>query len=101
MFRLDHKNVLITGAGSGIGKAIAELFARVGASVWVVDRDTEAGAATGAGAGVGSAGLLQAAKAKVATREAISSDLFMCVLNRGVRTITGNCAGPPMKKTPR
>jgi len=46
MFRLDHKNVLITGAGSGIGKAIAELFARVGASVWVVDRDTEAGAAT-------------------------------------------------------
>ena len=46
MFRLDHKNVLITGAGSGIGKAIAELFARVGASVWVVDRDSEAGAAT-------------------------------------------------------
>jgi len=46
MFRLDHKNVLITGAGSGIGKAIAELFARVGASIWVVDRDTEAGAAT-------------------------------------------------------
>ncbi|NBV32947.1 MAG: SDR family NAD(P)-dependent oxidoreductase, partial [Proteobacteria bacterium] len=46
MFRLDHKNVLITGAGSGIGKAIAELFARVGASVWVVDRDAEGGEAT-------------------------------------------------------
>jgi 2-keto-3-deoxy-L-fuconate dehydrogenase len=43
MFRLDNKSVLITGAGSGIGKAIAELFARVGASVWIADRDITAG----------------------------------------------------------
>ncbi len=46
MFRLDQKNALITGAGSGIGQAIAALFARSGAAVWVVDRDAAAGEAT-------------------------------------------------------
>lgn len=37
MFRLDHKKAVITGAGSGIGKAIAQLFARQGALVHVLD----------------------------------------------------------------
>ena len=46
MFRLDDKVVLITGAGSGIGRATAELFARQGATIWVTDRDVAAGSAT-------------------------------------------------------
>ena len=46
MFRLDNKTALVTGAGSGIGAAIAETFARAGAYVFVTDRDTNAGQAT-------------------------------------------------------
>ena len=46
MFSLAQKTALVTGAGSGIGQAIAGLFAQQGAFVWVVDRDARAGRAT-------------------------------------------------------
>jgi NAD(P)-dependent dehydrogenase (short-subunit alcohol dehydrogenase family) len=39
MFDLQGKTAVITGAGSGIGAAIARVFARRGASVVAVDRD--------------------------------------------------------------
>ncbi len=42
MFRLDHKIALVTGAGSGIGKEIALLYARQGAHVIVADIREEA-----------------------------------------------------------
>ena len=37
MFRLDNKIAVITGGGSGIGKAIAVLFARQGATVHIIE----------------------------------------------------------------
>jgi NAD(P)-dependent dehydrogenase (short-subunit alcohol dehydrogenase family) len=46
MFSLLGKVSLVTGAGSGIGQAIALLFARQGAFVWVADRNVTAGEAT-------------------------------------------------------
>ncbi|MEI6411385.1 MAG: SDR family oxidoreductase [Bacteroidota bacterium] len=36
-FRLDHKTAVITGAGSGIGRSMAEVFAANGAVVHVID----------------------------------------------------------------
>jgi 7-alpha-hydroxysteroid dehydrogenase len=38
LFRLDHDVALITGAGAGIGRAIARIFASAGAAVVVTDR---------------------------------------------------------------
>lgn len=41
MFRLDNKTAVITGGGSGIGKAIAKLFAQQGAIVHIIELNEE------------------------------------------------------------
>ena len=46
LFSLSGKVALVTGAGSGIGQAIAVLFAQAGAGVWVADVNEAAAAGT-------------------------------------------------------
>lgn len=46
MFSLEKKIALVTGAGSGIGASIAELFATANAHVIVTDRDPKTGQET-------------------------------------------------------
>jgi dehydrogenase/reductase SDR family member 12 len=41
--RMDGQVVAVTGATSGLGRAAAEGFARLGATVWVIGRDQERG----------------------------------------------------------
>ena len=43
MNRLQGKVAVITGAGAGIGRATAELFAEEGASVVIAERDESTG----------------------------------------------------------
>jgi 3-oxoacyl-[acyl-carrier protein] reductase len=49
--RLDGKTALVTGAGSGIGKSIAETYAREGARVTVADLNLDAAQETARGIG--------------------------------------------------
>ena len=39
LFKLDNKTAIVTGGGSGIGRAIAKLFAKQGAAVFIFDLD--------------------------------------------------------------
>lgn len=45
MFRLDNKVAAITGGGSGIGRAVAKVFAQQGAVVYIIDLSAENGQA--------------------------------------------------------
>lgn len=49
MFNLSNKTAIITGGGSGIGRAIAEIFAKQGAKVFILDVDEKGAQATADG----------------------------------------------------
>jgi NAD(P)-dependent dehydrogenase (short-subunit alcohol dehydrogenase family) len=92
MFRLDGKNAVVTGAGSGIGRAIAKTFAAQGARVFVLERDESAGAETVAEIFAGG-GLASVVGCDVADADSVDAAFAKVIAEAGRIDILVNNAG--------
>jgi NAD(P)-dependent dehydrogenase (short-subunit alcohol dehydrogenase family) len=92
MFRLDNKTAVITGGGSGIGKAIATLFARRGADVYILDLNEENGRAV-INEIVAGGGIAVFKKCNVAVQAEVKNVVHSIVRDAGAIHILVNNAG--------
>jgi len=90
--RLGGKSALITGAGSGIGKAIALLFAKEGAAVCIADVDGKAAGRTAA-AIAASGGQAVAVRADVSKARDVGRMTRTCVKQFGGMDVLVCAAG--------
>ena len=89
MSEYEGRQVVVTGAGGGIGRAVALAFLHQGATVSAVDRDADALAALVAGADAAS---LVPITADI-TDEPALSDAAGAIAARGPIEVLANCAG--------
>jgi 2-hydroxycyclohexanecarboxyl-CoA dehydrogenase len=89
MGKLDQKIAIVTGAGQGIGAAIAAKLAAEGATVVVTDINEETAKATADGLGNGSIGI----RTDVADRESVDAMVDRVVAELGRVDVLVNNAG--------
>ncbi|MBY0052586.1 SDR family oxidoreductase [Brevibacillus agri] len=94
---LQGKTALVTGAGSGMGKAIAKLFAAEGANVILADLNEEAALQVVAELPEGSG---HAVQADVADDESVAALVRETLDVYGAPDVLVNCAGVPQAFTP-
>jgi len=87
--RLSGKACIVTGGGSGIGRATATLFAREGARVTVADRRRDAAEATAASCGAGAIAL----ETDVSQGDAVKAMVAAAVREFGRLDVIVNNAG--------
>ncbi len=89
LFSLEGKHTLVTGAASGIGAAIAEIFAAAGAIVTIADRDEAGARAVATKIGGSAKGLALDVTSEDACEEAIQTigALDVLVNNAGVGSV--------------
>ena len=92
MFRLDNKTAVVTGGGSGIGRAISLVFAQQGARVFIFDID-ETGAQETAGMITNAGGYGLFKKCSVAVKEEVEAAVQAVVDVTGGLDIVVNNAG--------
>ena len=93
-FRLDGKVAVLTGAGSGIGKATAELFGAVGAELVLGDID-EAGAEATAEAIRAAGGSAMAQRCDITVKADLDSLVSAAADAHGRVDVMANIAGVP------
>ncbi|WP_144462357.1 SDR family NAD(P)-dependent oxidoreductase [Siminovitchia fortis] len=96
MSLLKGRTAIVTGAGSGMGKAIAHLFAKQGANVTIADINDESAKTT---ADTAAHQRVQTIQADVASESDVDSLVSKTVAAYGGLDIVVNCAGVPQSFT--
>jgi 2-keto-3-deoxy-L-fuconate dehydrogenase len=92
MFDLKNKVAVITGGGSGIGRAIALLFAKQGANTFILDYDKKAAAGVAEEA-VAAGGMATALACDVSNQEQVKEVVATIALEAGGIQLLVNNAG--------